>query len=276
MPETVIPPSPDALLRTLRRLLRPLVRLLIRSGVTFPLLAEMIRGLYVDVASLDLLDDPQARTDSRISLLTGVHRKELRRLRELGNDDAPPPTAVTLSTQLIARWLAAPPWITEAGQPRRLPRSGPASFDSLVESVTKDVRARTVFEEWHSQGVVGVDDQDRIVLNAAAYLPRAGGEEQLYFFARNLADHIAAASANVLAGASPRFFDRSVHYDELDIETADRLEAQAREAGQAWLVAVNSAAMRLTEAASTVMPATRRVNFGVYVYAEDQQPAGKA
>jgi len=41
----------------------------------------VVRGLYVEVARDDLLDDPRSRTDSRISLMTGVHRKELRRQR---------------------------------------------------------------------------------------------------------------------------------------------------------------------------------------------------
>ena len=68
-------------MKPLARLLRPLVRLLIRSGVTFPVLANLIRALYVEVSLRDLLTDAKARTDSRVSLLTGVHRKEIRRLR---------------------------------------------------------------------------------------------------------------------------------------------------------------------------------------------------
>ena len=80
------PPPPAALLRASRRLLRPLVRLLMRAGVTFPVLADLLRTLYVEVAARDLLVDPKAQTDSRISLLTGVHRKEIRRLRELPPD----------------------------------------------------------------------------------------------------------------------------------------------------------------------------------------------
>ena len=79
------PPSltlqPDMLLRPVRRLLRPLVRLLIKRGVTFPALADVLRSLYVEVAAHELLTEPRARTDSRISLLTGVHRKEIRRWR---------------------------------------------------------------------------------------------------------------------------------------------------------------------------------------------------
>ena len=85
---TPAPPTPATLLLdATARLLRPLVRLLIRSGVVCPTVMDVLRGLYVDVAR-EMLPDPRARTDSRISLLTGVHRKELRRHRTEGPEPA--------------------------------------------------------------------------------------------------------------------------------------------------------------------------------------------
>ena len=128
----------STLLRATRRLLRPLVRLLMRSGVTFPVLADLLRGLFVEVAITDLLVDPKTRTDSRISLLTGVHRKEIRRLRleETGPDAVPP--VVTLSSQIIALWLGSPGFLDPDGRPLSLPRTArpgvaEPSFEALVE-----------------------------------------------------------------------------------------------------------------------------------------------
>lgn len=121
MHELSQPPAAQDLLRPLARLLRPLVRLLIRSGVTFPIMAELLRGLYVQVAA-ETLEREGARSDSRISLLTGVHRKEIRRLRELGEERAEVPAVVTLTSQAIARWLGLPLYTDAQGQPRRLPR----------------------------------------------------------------------------------------------------------------------------------------------------------
>lgn len=81
LPDPITLPGSTLLLRAVRAMLRPLVRLMIRYGITFPVLADLLRGLYVEVAANDMLADPKARTDSRISLMTGVHRKEIRRLR---------------------------------------------------------------------------------------------------------------------------------------------------------------------------------------------------
>ncbi len=269
-------PFAGPLLQAVRRLLRPLVRLLIQQGVTWPVLTEMMRGLYVDVA-LEVLPDERARTDSRISLLTGVHRKEIRRLRLQQADRTDGvPQVVTLSSQIVARWLAMPGYQDAEGRPIALPRmpvdDGP-SFDGLVETVTNDVRPRAVLDSWLADGMVTVDAQDRLHLNTAAFVPRAGSEAQLFYFARNLHDHLAAASANVSAAGPAPFLDRSVHYDRLTDAQAQRLEAAARAAAIHAVLQVNQLALTLLDTDPTEPPAVgKRFNFGVYIYHEDETP----
>ncbi|MFC0408179.1 DUF6502 family protein [Roseomonas elaeocarpi] len=273
-----------ALLRALRRLLRPLVRFLVRSGITFPVLADLLRVLYVEVVTEDLLSDPRSRTDSRVSLLTGVHRKEIRRLRTAGEDSEEAPPLVTVSSQIIGRWLGLPAYATPAGGPAPLPRTaapdGGASFEALVASVTTDLRPRTVLDDWLQQGIVTIDAEDRVRLNVGAFLPRPGRSEQLFYFARNLHDHLAAAAANLTpsegaqAGRAAPFLDRSVHYDRLSPDLAARLEAAGREGAQRLLLEINRLALTALEAEGEV-PAgsdlpTRRVNLGIYLYAEDE------
>lgn len=274
-PDRPSPPSPELLLRALARLLRPLVRLLIRGGVTFPALADLLRGLYVEVALRDLLTDPKARTDSRVSLLTGVHRKEIRRQRAPASEPEPP--SLTLSSQVIARWLGTAGLADRDGRPLPLPRAGPApSFEALVGAVTKDVRPRALLDEWLDAGVASLDADGRVRLEQAAFVPRGGREEQVFYFARNLHDHIAAASANVAAPGAPPFLERGVHYDGLSASAAARLEAAARAAAEALLLEVNRTALGIADADDAAAvdgaPRRHRVNLGVYLYAEEERP----
>ncbi len=267
--------APDMLMHALARLLRPLVRLLIRAGITFPVLEDLLRGLYVDVAQNDLLADPKSRTDSRISLLSGVHRKEIRRLRlePMAADETPP--VVTTTSQIIARWLGSPPWIDAEGQPRALPRGAaePIGFERLVASVTKDLRPRAVLDTLLADGVVSIDAAQRVRLNQAAFVPQPGQAAQLFYFGRNLADHIAAAAANISAHSAAPFLDRSVHYDRLPPALAERLEAIARAAAQKMLLEVNRAALEMTDGTDPVAGPTRRVNLGVYLFVADDTTA---
>lgn len=264
------PPAADPLLTAAARLLRPLVRLLIRGGITCPMLMEAVRGVYVDVAR-QMLPDEKSRTDSRISLMTGVHRKELRRVREEGLEPASP--QVALGSQVVARWLGGPGLQDAGGVPLPLPRSGPegtASFESLVAGVTRDVRARAVLDDWLEQGLVALDAEGRVVLQAEAFVPRPGRAEQMFYFARNLHDHVAAAAANVAAtgGAAP-FLERSVHYDGLSEAAAARLAAMAREKAGQMLLDVNREALAIAEQDDRDAAGARtcRVNLGSYLFA---------
>ncbi len=274
-------PPPDLLLRALARVLRPLVRLSIQAGVTFPALAALLRGLYVDVASHELLTDPQARTDSRISLLTGVHRKEIRRQR--GPEPGPEPPSVTLSSAVIARWLGTPALTDRDGTPLPLPRAGASSsFDALVAAVTRDVRSRALLDVWLDAGIATLDADGRVRLREAAFLPQGGREEQVFYFARNLHDHIAVAAANVAAFGHAPFFERGVHYDRLSAEAAATLVTLGRDAAQAMLLEVNRSALGIADADDAARAeaapggSTRRVNLGVYLYVEDEPSAREA
>ena len=81
-PAAAAGPSP-ALVAALRRLLRPLVHLMVARGITYPQLSDLLKGLFVEVADGDFRLDGKAPTDSRVSLVSGVHRKDVSRLRPL-------------------------------------------------------------------------------------------------------------------------------------------------------------------------------------------------
>lgn len=268
-------PSADgsALHGPVARLLRPLVRLLVQRGITFPALTNLLRELYVNVAEYDFALSGKEQTDSRVSLLTGIHRKEVRRLRGAGAPVSPVPATVSRTSRIIARWLAAPDFTDPAGRPLPLPRTaegGAPSFESLVASVTKDVRPRAVLDEWLDRGVAALDEAGRVQLLEAAYLPRGGGEPQLYYFGRNLHDHLAAAVENVV-GPSPRFFERAVHYDGLSDGLAARLEERAREIAMEALKQANAEAHT---ACAEDAGGRHRWNFGIYIYREAVAPPG--
>lgn len=267
-----------ALLRPVRRLLRPLVRLLIQGGVTYPVLADLLRSLYVEVAAGDLLADPRARTDSRISLLTGVHRKEIRRWRSEPHPPEAVPPVITRTSQIMASWMRAPEYIDADGQPRPLPRlarpDGGPSFESLVQSVTSDVRPRAVLDDWLNHGIVTVDADDRVVLDTAAFVPRPGSAEQLFYFGRNLRDHLSAAAANVTAPGPAPFLERAAHYDNLTPATAALLEAMGRETAQRLLSEFNRQVLDVLDANDRELeraPETprRRLNLGLYLFVDD-------
>ena len=258
-----------ALTQALHRLLRPLVRVLIAKGITFPALSRLLKQVYVDVARDEFPVPGKAQTDSRISLLTGVHRKDIKALREgKRSGDAPSPV-LSRNAHLIALWTGAPDYIDGRGRPRALPRQRPknggASFEGLVASVSTDIRARAVLDEWVRQGLARVDEDDLVHLDMAAFVPSEEFADLAYYFGRNLRDHIAASSHNLLGGA-PAMLERAVYYENLRPGSVDELAELSRELGSDALVRVNQKAYELAEKDKGAGDAAQRMTFGVYFY----------
>jgi len=273
-------PSP-ALVAALRRILSPLVRLLIAYRIPFPYLAGLLKGLYVEVADREFPVAGKAQTDSRIRLLTGVHRKDVKRLRGERPEAVPEPPELSLSAQLIARWIGLADTLDEAGRARPLPRlaknaDGP-SFEGLVASVSQDIRPRAVLDDWLAQGIAHLDEADRVVLNVEAFIPEKDLDEKSFYLGRNVHDHLAAAVANLL-GPAPPYLERSVYYARLSPESARELDALARAEAMRALKAVNRRALDLKTQDAGRADATRRIAFGAYFFSEeeDSEDGGEA
>ncbi len=277
MPESL--PShaapPRALIQALRHALRPLVKVMLARGLTFTYASELLKSLFVEVADRDFRLDGKVPTDSRVSLVSGVHRKEVSRLRGmLESGEEAVPEVISLGAQVVAQWMGAAPYVDAKGQPRPLARfasdGGELSFESLVARVNRDIRPRVVLDEWLRLGVVDVDGEGRVRLHAGAFVPTKGFDEMSFYFGHNVHDHAAAAAHNLLGG-EPSFLERSVHYDGLSADAVEQLARQAGTLGMETLVAVNRNALTLAKrGAATALP-RQRMTFGVYFYAEPSQ-----
>lgn len=276
---------PPSLVAALRKLLRPLVRLLVSHQITYPYLINLLKSVYVEVAEEEFTVADKRQSDSRITLLTGVHRKDVKRLRsEDPAAELEMPRSISIGAQIIAYWLGAEPFSRD-GTPLPLPlrtalrpdTAPPADtevyFDDLVERVCRqDIRPRVILDEWVRLGVAHLDEKQRVVLNTGAFTPDKGFEEKVFFFGKNIHDHISAGTHNLLGGHPPHF-DRSVYYDQLSETSVRTLQELAGELGMQALVAMNSRALALQEADAKQahersQPAAQhyRMNFGIFHY----------
>lgn len=269
-PETHATTPSSAFVLALRRVLRPLVGLMLARGVTYPYLAELLKGLFVEVADREFRIGAKPPTDSRISLVTAVHRKDVSRLRQaLQASIEAVPSVVSLGAQLVAIWLGSSRYLDEHNHPRPLPRfvseGGELSFEGLVASVNSDIRSRVVLDEWLRLGVVHMDEQRRVCLNAEAFVPAAGFDEKAFYLGHNLHDHAAAAAHNLLGG-QPAFLERSVHYDALSAGSIQSLARQSEELGMTALLALNKSALAAEQKDAADAAPRQRMTFGIYFY----------
>lgn len=255
-------------LGTLRYVLRPILRLLLANGITLPAITEMLKKVMVELAEDEFSSPNKATTDSRISVLTGVHRKDVRRLRLKSPKTAAIPKSVSLGSRLVNAWISKASLQNKKGEPLPLPRfstrKSEPSFEKLATSISTDVRPRAMLDELLRLGVVRIRDDDRIELQTGAFVPKEGEEEKLYYLSRAAYAHLSALVHNVV-GDRPPFFERIVHYDTIPEEALGKLRLFVEKEGMRSLRVVNKAA-RATSDPKIERP--NRLTYGVYFYTE--------
>lgn len=257
----------------LRHIFRPLVRLMLAHGITYPQLIEMLKSLFVELAEQEFALDKKAQTDSRISLLTGVHRKDVKKLRDSEKIEKSP-KSTPLGSRIVATWVSQGRYLDANGDPRPLSRfpSSPdvPSFEELAYEVSKDVRPRTALDEMQQQGIIRMREDGMLELVMQAYVPSRDQEAKLFYLANNLHDHASASVSNVM-GNRPLWLERSVHYDDIAPEHVSELHRQAETIGMKVLHKINQSAVDFEQSPETNSSQghKKRFTFGIYFYAED-------
>ncbi|MCP5291370.1 MAG: hypothetical protein H6938_02335 [Burkholderiales bacterium] len=268
-------PISPALISALRQVLRPLVKLMLAKGLTFTYLTEVLKEIFVEVADKDFRINNKLLSDSHLSLLTGIHRKDVKRLRNDSHaNNETTPQIISLGARLVSIWTSDPRFLDESKHPKPLPRfvkeGGEISFEGLVISVSKDIRSRVVLDEWLRIGIVHFDEQNCVCLNTTAFIPTQGFDEKAYYFGQSLHDHAAAATSNLLGSNKP-FLERSVYYNALSAQSIEQLAVQSEMLGMGTLLAINKLAMELESADDQQSKPNYRMRFGIYFYSESQE-----
>lgn len=254
--------------QAVRRLVRPLVRALIAQGVTAPALYRIVKQTYVQVAEEELKD---SATDSRISVMTGVHRRDVKEFRALGpGENKAVGQKISILATVVGRWLSDKSCLDGEGRPAALPRAatnGP-SFDALVQSVSRDIRPRTVLDELERQKIVAVDG-NKVTLLLEGLFGSADMDQKLHFFAHNVGDHMQAAVENLISDSAPHF-ERAVFYNYLSDASVSEIEAEARRLSMEALQQVNALASARQDADKEDRTARHRFRFGHFFFRQDE------
>lgn len=205
---------PDQLQKSVMFMLAPLVRLLLRHGVSHAVFSGWSRQVYVDEAARHFGIDGKPPTTSRIAIVTGINRKEVKRLRESPADFDTGVAKHNRAVRVVTGWLQDKDFLTSRGQPRVL-KYGDAddSFNQLVKRHGGDIPARALLDELVRVGTVAQEDS-RVELLQHGYVPHQSEEALLDIFATSSADLLHTLDHN-LSGATPRRLQMSVAYDNV-------------------------------------------------------------
>lgn len=263
--------SPDSLLPEALAIVQPLITWLVRSGVGHSEFAAALKPVFLAQAQEELAKQNQKPTDSAVSLLSGLHRKDVRAFRETAADTISQVQAdgsawgkPSAANQVATRWLSL------ESHADALPLSGDNSFEALARSVSKDVHPRTVLQELVRLGLAK-EDNGMVHLLRDAFVPDASHKEARELFAGSVADHLQAGVHNLCAQPNdahqPRkFLEQSVFADGLSPESVQKLNLMANDLWAHVLQNVVAAATPLCEQDAN-HPNPQRFRLGLFSFA---------
>ncbi len=251
-------------------LFRPLARLLVARRLAFGAISELMKVALVRAAIDDLVAQGARPTDSRISIATGVHRKDIKRLKE-DSEPQQTPKELSITSQVVAKWLGTKGLIDPKGNPipilRKKQTNEEIDFEDLVRSISKDIRPRAILDELLDRGVVSVINDETLVLHPSRLTSNQDDDALSEYFGMNIHDHLAVTVNNLLDPEKPQL-ERCVHYQGLSKSAVEDLVKFAEAQAMAALIAFN---MKCQETISDKNNhGGYRINFGTYLYHEDQ------
>lgn len=261
--------TPPSVTSAIEFCLKPIARLCIHFGIDHRSLSEMMKAAFVTVAKEEFKVSGKSQTDSRIALITGVHRKDVRRLLGRAPEKATGRQQGLLAN-LIAQWLGTPELISASGQVKPIPRNPEPghkhSFIALAGALTNDIHPRALLDECVNRGIVRIDVDDMVHLVEESLVPASNLDEKAHFFSQTIHDHIAAAEHN-LNGNQPPFLDRFVWHEGLTEQDVETIAATAGKAAMNALKIVNNQAVELKQKNHEQgILCDRRIHFGTFYY----------
>lgn len=225
-----------ALVAAVLRVLRPLVRILLRNGVSYPAFADLAKWVYVDVATGEFGIPGRKQSVSRVSVITGLNRKEVSRVQRLPMpDDTAAEERYNRAARVIGGWMRDSDF-GSGGKPADLPMEGDTgSFEDLVRRFSGDIPPRAILDELLRVGAVERTGKERVRLLTHGYVPAGAEADKLHILGTDASDLIATIDHNLRSDQGHPWFQRKLAYDNLPEEVLAELQRRTAEQGQRLL-----------------------------------------
>lgn len=252
------------------KVFRALVRVALRHGLSAPELEEILRWTYVDVVTTD--DEFRLRhkqTDSRAAMLTGLSRKEVRRLKLM-----PPPHQseqgnryTNRAARVINGWTEDSRFSDGKDKAKRLSlKNDNPAFEDLVQQYGADVPPKTVLDELLRCGLAEVVDGEWLSLTQTRYIPPSGTIDQFEIMGMCASDLIATMERNWRPGCDEKFPQTAVYSVTLPQEAMPLLRQSVAQHVREFAREMHHRIYDHSEKTQTPAPDHQRAGIGIYYF----------
>ena len=203
-----------------RSLLRPIVRYALRHGLSIQEFTEILKSLYVNEAIQQVLGRGEKPNISRLSVVTGLRRREVQRLSD---EKEVMPESLSVPARAIGRWKTDKRFLTNSGQPRTLSLNPEnPEFEHLVRSITKDIGYKVVLKDLERISAVKISSKG-VKLLSYAYNPRGDAQEGFNMLSHDINDLIHSVEENVADNTSQPNLHATTEYTNITEKSIQKL-----------------------------------------------------
>ena len=263
--------SSDVLLQCVRWTLRPLARFCLKHSIKIQDLVECMKVELFKAAQDELARGTTKATQSRLSILTGLRRREVDRLASGENKLASPRNLIA---KVVGRWQDSGEFCTSQGEPRVLSLGeGTPGFAQLVRSVSNDLNPSTVLFELKRVGAIA-ETKRGVALVVHNYIPRGDALAGFEILARDNEALAGAVQENVLSKQALPHHHLRTEYDRVRPSALAALRAWFLKEGHAFHLRVREEIARHDQDVNPELGfegETVKVSFTSFSYVEEEK-----
>ncbi|HSC06430.1 MAG TPA: DUF6502 family protein [Steroidobacteraceae bacterium] len=262
----------DLVREGLGQILEPLVLVLLKSGVSWKEFADCGKAKFVQVATENFGIRDRPTNISRVSILTGLDRRDVRKIRRAGSSQPPQQSGfMSKPTQVLDGWYHDAEFHDDKGRPRDLLiEGGSGSFAELVRRYAPGIPLVAMMKELRAAGTVTEVEGAKLRMLKRSYVPRALNENQIRLWSSVLKDMGVTWEHNLTRTADePSRFERRAINLKIDRKAVPAFQSFLEEQGMAFLERIDD----WLSAHETKDDDCVRLGAGVY-YIEDAPMRG--
>lgn len=222
------------------KLLEPIIRVLLRSEISHAEFSELSKHVFVNMAKAHFSLENKKSNDSRVSVLTGLSRKEVARIDAINAVESKTgKKTVNRATRVIGGWLSDKDFTDNSQLPKPLAIKGEEhSFESLVSRYGGGITNRSVLDELVRVKAVEFIDKHHVQLTHKGYVPDGDDASTIKVFSAHASDLLNTGIHNLENPNSPRF-QRQVTYLNLPTHVIQEFERLSHDKSLALLLELN-------------------------------------
>jgi len=270
----------NEILAGLHSFMKPVARFLLRSGIGFREFATVCKMAFVEVATSDYGIRGRPTNVSRVAVMTGLTRKEVKSIREkmaAGSADANWLGKLNLPTQILHYWHNDTDFCEPDGNPKALPVSGSfPSFNDLVHRYAGDIPPGAMRVELMRAGAIEEANDETLLPTRIHYIPEELDEKfvrSMFFALANLAETLGHnANVNVRKEShNARRYERYVWTARISPADSEEFSDLAQKKATEMLTELDDwigerEQLRLGQAESSSQDDLAKAGYGLGVY----------